>query len=110
MLMFTHGDKGKRTEYPSLMASERAAMWGRTLYRECHTGHTHMTKLDEKYGCRVRVLPALCPPDDWHSENGLVGNLRNAEAYIWNKDEGIICISVYCDNAQDEIVTKRVVA
>jgi len=109
MLMFTHGDKGKRQEYPQLMASERSEMWGRTRYRECHTGHTHMTKVDEKYGCRVRVLPALCPPDDWHSEQGLVGNLRNAEAYVWNAEEGLIAIAIYTDNAQEPIETVRTV-
>jgi hypothetical protein len=107
MLMLTHGDKGKRTDYPLLMATEQPEMFGATKYREAHTGHTHMTKLDEQHGVRVRVLPALCPPDDWHSENGFVGNLRNAEAYIWNKDEGLIGMSIYSDNAQEPILTKR---
>lgn len=107
MLMFTHGDKGKRTEYPQLMAHEQPEMWGSTQFRECHTGHTHMTKVDEKYGVRVRVLPALCPPDDWHSENGYVGNLRNAEAYVWNKDEGLVTMAFYNDDSQPPIVTKR---
>lgn len=107
MLMMTHGDKGKRTQYPQLMAREQPEMWGSTQFRECHTGHTHMTKLDEQYGCRVRVLPALCPPDDWHSENGFVGNLRNAEAYVWNKDEGLVTMAFYNDDAQAPITTKR---
>lgn len=107
MLMLTHGDKGKRQEYPQLMASERHEMWGATKFRECHTGHTHMTKTDEKYGVRVRVLPALCPPDDWHSENGYVGNLRNAEAYVWNNDEGLIAQVFYNDDSQPPITTRR---
>lgn len=107
MLMFTHGDKGKRTQYPQLMAREQPEMWGSTQFRECHTGHTHMTKVDEQYGCRIRVLPALCPPDDWHSENGFVGNLRNAEAYVWNKDEGLVNIAFYNDDSQPLITTER---
>lgn len=107
MLMFTHGDKAKRTDYPLLMATEKPELFGATKFREAHTGHTHMTKLDEQHGVRVRVLPALSPPDDWHSENGFVGNLRNAEAYIWNKDEGLIGTAVYCDQAQPPILTKR---
>lgn len=107
MLMFTHGDKGKRQDYPLLMATEQPEMFGTTRFREAHTGHTHMTKLDEQHGVRVRVLPALCPPDDWHSENGFVGNLRNAEAYIWNKEEGLVGMAFYCDNAQEPIQTKR---
>ena len=109
MLMFTHGDKAKRTDYPLLMATEQPQMFGETKYREAHTGHTHMTKLDEQHGVRVRVLPALCPPDDWHSENGFVGNLRNAEGYIWNKQEGLIGMVFYCDDAFPTVVTERIV-
>lgn len=92
MLCFTHGDKGKKTDYPLIMATEEPEMFGRSLFRECHTGHTHMTKLDEQHGVRVRVLPALCPADDWHSQNGFVGNKRSAEAYVWDKNEGLISV------------------
>lgn len=95
MLMLTHGDKGKKNDYPLLMATENPQMFGETKFREAHTGHTHQTKLDEQHGVRVRVLPALCAPDDWHSENGYVGNLRNAEAYVWSKTEGLITIAIY---------------
>ena len=92
LLMFTHGDKGKKADYPLLMATEEPELFGKALYRECHTGHTHMTKLDEQHGVRVRVLPALCPADDWHSQNGFVGNKRSAEAYVWDKNEGLISV------------------
>jgi hypothetical protein len=95
MIMFTHGDKGKKNDYPLLMATEKPEMFGSTKFREAHTGHTHQTKLDEQHGVRVRVLPALCAADDWHSENGYVGNLRNAEAYIWNKAEGLIGTAIF---------------
>lgn len=90
MLMFTHGDKGKKDDYPLTMATEEPVMFGSTIFRECHTGHTHKTKLDEQHGVRVRVLPALCPADDWHSQHGFVGNKRSAEAYIWDRAEGLI--------------------
>lgn len=95
MLMFTHGDKGKRNDYPLLMATEQPEMFGATKFREAHTGHTHQTKVEEHHGVRVRVLPALCAPDDWHSENGYVGNLRNAEAYVWDATEGLIGMAIY---------------
>lgn len=109
MLMMTHGDKGKRQDYPLLMATEQPEMFGSTKFREAHTGHTHMTKLDEQHGVRVRVLPALCPADDWHAENGFTGNQRVAEAYVWNKDEGLIAQAYYNDDAQPPIVSKRVI-
>ena len=89
-LMFTHGHKAKRTDYPALMAAEQPKMWGRTKFRECHTGHLHMTKTDEQHGFRTRILPSLTAPDDWLATNGFVGNLRNAEAYVWSPKEGLI--------------------
>ncbi len=95
MLMFTHGHQGKAADYPLLMATEQPAMFGSTKFREAHTGHQHKTKLDEQHGVRVRVLPALCSADDWHAERGFVGNILSAEAYVWNKDEGLVTIAIY---------------
>lgn len=97
MLMLTHGNKGKRNDYPLLMATEQPEMFGATKFREAHTGHIHQTKLDEQHGVRVRILSALCPADDWHSENGYVGNLRSAEGFIWNKNQGLIGIALYTE-------------
>lgn len=107
MWMFTHGDTGSKEDYPLLMATEQPAMFGRTKFREIHCGHTHETKTLEKHGIRVRVLPALCPPDEWHAANGFVGNQRNAEGYIYNDKEGLIGIVIYNDNSQEPLVTKR---
>jgi predicted phosphodiesterase len=90
MLMLCHGHKGKRDDYPLLMATEQSKMFGETKFRECHTGHIHKTKLDEQHGVRVRILPALTEVDDWLATNGFVGNLRNAEAYVWSAEEGLI--------------------
>jgi hypothetical protein len=107
MLLLTHGDKGKREDFPLLMATEQPKMWADTMFREAHTGHIHQTKLQEWHGVRVRVLPALCPPDDWHSEEAYVGQLRSAEAYIWNREEGLLSIVFYNDDSQTELRTKR---
>jgi hypothetical protein len=108
MLMFAHGDKGKIAEFPMLMAIEEPEMFGQTKHRECHTGHRHrkqdskLPQVDEKLGVRVRILSALCPADDWHAENGFVGNLRSAEAYIWNKDSGLIGTAVFSKPHKDQ--------
>lgn len=104
-LMFTHGHQGKRQDYPLLFATERPDIFGTTYFREIHTGHTHQTKTEEMHGVRVRVLPALCPPDDWHADHGFVGNLRNAEAYVWNRAEGLIAQFFYNDNIQSPVNT-----
>jgi hypothetical protein len=91
------------------MATEQPAMFGSTIFRECHCGHTHENKLAEHHGVRVRVLPALCPPDDWHVENGFVGNMREAQALMWNEKEGLVGTVVYTDNGQETISTDTVV-
>lgn len=101
MIMYAHGDKGKRNDYPLLMATEQPEMFGRTKFREAHTGHNHYTKTDEHHGVIVRKLSALCPPDAWHAENGFVANLRSAEAFMWNKDEGLIGTIIYTDSRDD---------
>lgn len=107
MLMFCHGDSGDKNDYPLLIATEQPEMFGRTKFREVHTGHTHQTRLDEKHGVRVRVLPSLSPPDAWHAVNGYTQNLRNAEAYHWNKNEGLVGMAIYNDDCQPPLITKR---
>jgi hypothetical protein len=109
MLMFTHGNGGKREDYPLLMATEQPRLFGATKWREAHTGHVHQTKTQEFHGVRVRILPALCPPDAWHSANGFVGNLRSAEAYVWDGDEGLVGQFFYNDDAQETLTTERTV-
>jgi hypothetical protein len=108
LLMFTHGDKGKREDYPLLMATEKSKDFGETKYREVHTGHIHQTKLQEWHGVRVRILPSLSPPDAWHSENGFTGQQRNAEAYVWNYERGLTDMHFYNDDAYPEISTDRI--
>jgi len=97
LLGFTHGDKGKKSDYGLWMATERPQDFGETLFREIHIGHTHGLKVDEKFGVRVRTFAALCPPDAWHSSEHFVGNLRQAEAIVWHKDQGRIAEFIYTE-------------
>lgn len=92
-IMFTHGNAGKATDWPLLFATEQPEMFGAASFREIHTGHLHQTRLTEKNGVRVRISPALCPPDAWHSEYGFVGNLRGAEAYVYHRTEGLVTVA-----------------
>lgn len=95
MLMFTHGNTGKLADYPLLMATEQPEMWAATEFREAHTGDKHQLRVQEHKGVRVRILPALCPPDAWHSEHHFVGMQRSTEAFVWHPDEGLIGTAVY---------------
>lgn len=102
MLMFAHGNKGKLADYPLVMATEEPDMWGKTTFREAHTGDKHMLKVQELHGVRVRICSALCPPDAWHSEHMFVGNKRSAEAFIWDKEEGLVGTAVYTDPKEQQ--------
>lgn len=95
MLLLTHGNTGKIADYPLLMATEQPAMWASCAHREAHTGDKHQTKTQEFHGVRVRILPALCPPDAWHADNHFVGNQRSAEAFVWHKDQGLVGTAIY---------------
>jgi hypothetical protein len=95
MLMFTHGNRGKLPDYPLVMAAEQSKMFGETVHREAHTGDKHHFKVEDYHGVRVRISPALCPPDAWHAENHYVGASRSAEAFIWHRDEGLVGIAIY---------------
>jgi hypothetical protein len=95
MLMFTHGNAGRLEKYPLLMAREQPQMWADTWFREAHTGDKHQTKTLEVNGVRVRILPALCAADAWHSDNHFVGQQRSTEAYIWHRQEGLVGTAVY---------------
>jgi len=95
MILFTHGDKGKKDNYPLLMATEQPEMFGRTKYREAHTGHLHQLQVKEQMGVRTRISPALCAADAWHNEHHFVGNQRAAEAFVWHPEEGLVSLAVY---------------
>lgn len=94
-ILFLHGDKGKLKDYALLMATECREMWGRTTWHEVHTGDKHHVHLEEQLGARVRILPSLAPSSHWESEHNYVGAQRSAEAYVWNKNEGLICSVTY---------------
>lgn len=103
MIMLTHGHRGKKADFPLLMATEQSELFGATKFREVHTGHLHKRYLDENHGIRVRILSSLTPADSWHADMGFVGNLPCAEAFVWNKDEGLIGTAEFTDIAQLEV-------
>ena len=107
LLSFCHGDEGKRSDYGFLMAAEKPEAWGRTKFREVHTGHFHKLTTEEEHGVRVRVLSALTEADAWHAAQGYVGAIRQAQAFVWSKKEGLLAEVFYNDDAQEPIITKR---
>jgi len=98
LIGYTHGDNGKRSDLPMLMATEVPELFGKSKFREWHTGHNHAEITHEKNGIVVRILSALCAPDAWHAENGYVGNRRSSQAFQWDKNEGLIGTVIYTDS------------
>jgi hypothetical protein len=97
LLGLTHGDKGKKSDYGIWMATERPHEFGNSKFREVHLGHTHGLKVEEKFGVRVRTFAALCEPDFWHASEHFVGNLRQAEGIVWNKEVGRIAEFIHTE-------------
>jgi hypothetical protein len=48
-------------------------------------------------GVRVRLLSSLCREDAWHANSGYIGNIKQAEAFMWHKDEGLKLTATYAD-------------
>lgn len=100
LLGFTHGNNEKIEALRSLMAFEAKEAWGRTVYKEFHLGHQHR-KLSVKHvvksnltheelGIVVRSMASVAGTDAWHHTMGYVGPVRAAEAFLWNKETGLI--------------------
>ena len=99
LLGFAHGDKAK-AKLPALMTLEARESWARCRYREIHTGHLHKQAarirrvidsdgIDTVDGVVVRTAPALCPPDDWHSQEGWIGSRQAMESWFYRPGGGL---------------------
>jgi hypothetical protein len=88
LLGFTHGKEEKPVMLPILMASEAPKDWAETKHREWHLGHLHKTFVDENFGVVTRILPSLTSTDSWHKLKGFVGNVKAAQAYLWDHSQG----------------------
>lgn len=95
LVMFEHGDKGAHKDKPLMMAVEQPNLWAQSRIREVHLGHLHQERVYEKMGVKVRIIPALCPPDYYHSAHGYVGNVLGAQGFVWDKEDGLISTIEY---------------
>jgi hypothetical protein len=92
---FSHGHSEKISNLPLLMAIEQPENWGKTEYREFHTGHFHnkkdyVLKTDESGGVVVRILRALASPDAWTFNKGFIRSVQAAEGFLWDRNEGVV--------------------
>jgi len=89
LIGFSHGS-GDSKRIPQLMQVEKPEEWGRTLYREFHLGDLHHEIVLENGGLIIRRLSSLTAADDWHSEMGFLGSIQKAQAFVWNKERGLL--------------------
>lgn len=95
LIGYAHGHAEPHKKLPEIMAAEVPDLWGASTHREWHLGHLHKSKVtqpiyvDDHAGCTVRVLRSLSGTDSWHAQQGYVGGIRGAEAFIWKKSGGM---------------------
>jgi predicted phosphodiesterase len=80
---YTHGKGVKTKDLAALCQNEAREIWGRTTRFEMHLGHLHQDIVKTLGGVICRWIPALCPPDAWHSSNGYVMSEKAAMALIY---------------------------
>ncbi len=98
LLGFTHGDSRDGPKISSLhniMAQEQPEEWGKTLFREWHLGHIHVTRkidyltIDEQTGVCIRYLRSPSAGGSWSVKHGFIGGRRGADSFIWEKNTGL---------------------
>jgi len=91
LIGYSHGEKdGRRLE--GLMQIEAPELWGKSVFREFHMGHLHTESTVTKNGIVFRRISAITAPDAWHVENGLIGSVRQAQAFMWDRELGLQAI------------------
>lgn len=102
---FAHGDKIPDKDWGSIFAAEEPELWGSTKYREIHAGDKHHlvkkpnsvkvnngNEVLEHRGCVFRITRSISSIDAWHNSAGYIGSIRGTEAFVWDKEAGIIDI------------------
>jgi hypothetical protein len=96
LIGFTHGNNEKLADLPMIMAQENPTAWAMSYYREFHLGHLHHKKegrfnaTNELQGVMVRYMSSLSGTDSWHHKKGYIGARKSAEAFLWDKEKGLL--------------------
>ena len=87
----SNGTKEKASRLASLMPIEAAQLWGQAKYREMHTAHLHSEQMiQEINGVIVRRISSPTAADTWHTESGYMGAVRKAQAFIYDRERGLM--------------------
>lgn len=89
-LGFCHGHTCRLPSLPGKMATDMAAMWGRTTYRHWITGHVHhnqWVQFKEFPGCTIESV-GIIPPKDAYAHGKGYGAGRGTQLLVFDADGG----------------------
>ena len=95
LIISDHGDVPKTNDLPGIIAQRFKNLWSDTIYVEVHRGHYHTNKamklqaIEELNGVTVRNLSSMSATDYWHDSKGFIGNIKKAQAFIYNRFNGL---------------------
>ncbi len=92
LIGFDHGSDTKLADLPLILMRENQATISQYRYQEVLVGHTHQEATHEYKGVKVRVAPALCSADRWHASHGYVGNVRQSQGLLYQREHGLEAI------------------
>lgn len=96
-----HGHNEKAMSLPFTMAQEAKQDWADTHYREWFLGHLHhskkiITEVGKDYsGVKVTYLTSPSATDAWHFAKNFTGSIKGCEAFVYDKQEGLIGTAVH---------------
>lgn len=95
LIGFTHGNSEKHNDLPLIMAREMPVDWGESKWYYWHLGHLHHQITRDIKGVIIDIMPSLCPADEWHNTMGFSSNVRSAQAFLYDKMDGLITVHYY---------------
>jgi len=93
MIELEHGEKGKMTNLPLIMAQEEPMMWAETKFRYGYLHHFHhldktQFKTSKDYiGANITYLRSPSSADIWHAESQYL-NLVAVEGFVHSRNNG----------------------
>jgi DNA repair exonuclease SbcCD nuclease subunit len=96
LIMTSHGDEAKESDYAYLMPNEEPEMWAKTKFRYVYLHHIHHKKVikyksgSDFNGVTIEYLRSPSAADAWHYRNGYCVAPKAVEAFIHSPTEGQI--------------------
>lgn len=88
LIGWTHGECSIQNMSEWLHSHAREE-FGRSLYSEVHSGHTHHTQTIEKSGMIIRHLPSICSSSPWEDQQLYGDGVKTVVSFVWNPNNGL---------------------